>query len=444
MGIRYLWIDALCIIQNDIGEQDWYTESGKMRHIYSNALVSIAADVSENCTYGFLGKQSGNPAWYSFTLPRRNNKVGNVLFWREATSYKHEDSSALTGSALSKRGWALQESILPNRILHFTSEEVVYECNMECQCECGDPDYYFVKLVSRGMTTKSHFQSDKILDFDDDIGDSNRFKHINTFLASRSPASVYWAWQTIIEYYTQRELTNHADKLSAMSGLAQVIVDSLGIKPGAYLAGLWQAQLLKDLLWHVRGPGEPRRYLEYHAPSWSWASILGGVKYFTEHYQFAFEPSVTVLEASCETSSLDPTGRVKSGHLLLRGQLTQVLLTVKRDYYTKYCGHNGAAGRAHQNQTVFVGALGMGLEVLLDESHEVGQWEHGFYCLEIGIYVDNRLGDGRAWWLVLKKKEDTPEEDFRTFERVGIGYTYMSSLNMTLFFNADDEIVKIV
>ncbi len=44
-----------------------------------------------------------------------------------------------------------------------------------------------------------------------------------------------------------------------------------------------------------------------------------------------------------------------------------------------------------------------------DENHKVGQWKHGFYCLGIGIYVDNRLRDGRAWWLVLKKKEGTPE-----------------------------------
>jgi hypothetical protein len=121
MNVRYLWIDALCIIQNDIDEQDWYMESSMMRHIYSNALFAIAADIARNSKEGFLRKEYDNPSWRTFS--RTSNGVKRqTVFFRNKTNITHLDSDALLSSALSKRGWALQESILRNRILHFAGE----------------------------------------------------------------------------------------------------------------------------------------------------------------------------------------------------------------------------------------------------------------------------------------------------------------------------------
>jgi hypothetical protein len=67
MSVRYLWIDALCIIQNDIDERDWYKESGNMRHVYSNDLFTIAADVSTHADEGFLLDQYNIPSWRAFS-----------------------------------------------------------------------------------------------------------------------------------------------------------------------------------------------------------------------------------------------------------------------------------------------------------------------------------------------------------------------------------------
>ena len=44
LEVRYLWIDSLCIIQDD--ELDWQTESAKMSTIYQNALLTISAGLS--------------------------------------------------------------------------------------------------------------------------------------------------------------------------------------------------------------------------------------------------------------------------------------------------------------------------------------------------------------------------------------------------------------
>jgi Heterokaryon incompatibility protein (HET) len=465
MGIQYLWIDALCIIQKDFEEEDWYAESGQMRHIYANAIFCIAADVSESSTHGFIGKQSINPTWLTFSLFEDSDGHSNVWYARTHPK-RHSGSTALIESALSKRGWALQESVLPSRILHFTSTEIIWECNMHCHCVCGDANYQFVKLLCRGITTRADFPSG-ISDMTFEGAD--RTRHINEFLAAHSPGSVYWAWETIVEYYTQRDLTNPADKLAAMSGLASVIVESLNLHSGAYLAGLWEAHLAKGLLWHVREPpdypdarslGLGRRYSEYLAPSWSWASIRSGVKYFTEHYQFLFQQNVDIIEAMCETSPLDPTGRVKSGHIVLRGQLAPITVVVERAVVRSiyevdcsagvrsiYGGCNGAAGRAYINQMAFVQSRGgVSYEALLDEETDFGTWENGYYCLNIGAYYGRHVNGCRIWWLVLKATPIDGIMDTRAFRRVGIGYNYLPSLysKHPLFKAAKTECVMLV
>jgi len=55
LSIRYLWVDALCIIQDD--KDDWNYESGQMCRVYSNSYITIAAHSADSCHQGFLGTQ---------------------------------------------------------------------------------------------------------------------------------------------------------------------------------------------------------------------------------------------------------------------------------------------------------------------------------------------------------------------------------------------------
>ncbi len=436
MDVRYLWIDALCIIQNDVDEMDWYTESSMMRHIYSNALFAIAADISRDAEAGFLQDKYDKPTWR--TLSRYStDTIKQTVFFRSATKFKHLDSDALLSSALSKRGWALQESILPNRILHFAAEEITWECNTHCECQCRRSDYSLVKVQCCGILKARAQPSTYVYEEEHD-----RSREIMYFLSSRTVESLYWAWQIIVEYYTQRQLTNHADKLSALSGLAQVVIDSHGFGASAYLAGLWSDSLVKGLLWHVRGPRPPRRYTTYRAPSWSWASVDGAVKYFTEHYQFRFEEEVVISEAKCDASSLDPTGRVRAGYIILSGRILPVRIAVIHGDKSRYTGYNGQAGHTHNDQLVYAKDFDgeIAYEVLMDERMEYGELDRGFYCLEVGTNLDPRTGGARVWWLVLKQQSFTDttglaECPLHTFERVGIGYKYVpeSSLRYSLF-----------
>jgi hypothetical protein len=439
MNVRYLWIDALCIIQNDIDEMDFYTELGMMRHIYSNALFAIAADVSTHCNEGYLREEYDRPNWRVFS--KTNGSRNRVVFYRDATKSTHRDSDALLSSPLSTRGWALQESILPNRILHFAAGEITWECNTHCQCQCRRSDYSLVKLqccgILKGRTQPFNYIYGE---------DHDKSRDIMNFLSSRTLQSVYWAWQTIVEYYTKRDLTNGADKLSALSGLAQVVISSHGFTRNAYLAGLWRNSLVKGLLWHVRGPQPPQRSITYRAPSWSWASVDGSIKYFTEHYQFQFQEDISILDARCDTSPLDPTGRVRAGHITVSGISIPVHVIVHRGHGSRYTGFNGHAEHTHHDQLVYVKTLCSHeeYEVLMDERMDYGKFSSGYYCLQVGTTHDPRTGGSRVWWLVLKERSLAVDGiacpvECPTYERVGIGYRYfhIPELESGLFPNAD-------
>ncbi|KAK3995955.1 heterokaryon incompatibility protein-domain-containing protein [Cladorrhinum sp. PSN332] len=109
LKIHYLWIDALCIVQDD--PDDWRRESAQMHSIYGNSYITFAAHEAESCTDGFLGQQAfGQPTWQRpFYVPlgsvKMHLRTGSTN-WRWGTN---------SNSPLMRRGWTLQEALLPRR-----------------------------------------------------------------------------------------------------------------------------------------------------------------------------------------------------------------------------------------------------------------------------------------------------------------------------------------
>lgn len=57
LGISLLWIDSLCIVQDD--KEDWRIEAAKMASIYQNAYLVISASKSPNLEDGLFGGIDG-------------------------------------------------------------------------------------------------------------------------------------------------------------------------------------------------------------------------------------------------------------------------------------------------------------------------------------------------------------------------------------------------
>ncbi|KXH67560.1 serine/threonine protein kinase [Colletotrichum salicis] len=124
LGLRYLWIDSLCIIQND--KQDWAFEATRMEHVFSSAYCTIAATAASSSAEGFLRQKAQHPF---VTLKGRN---GGFNFVRKSIDDFHQD---VEQAVLNQRGWVLQERALSRRTLHFTGSQVYWECGKGVHCE---------------------------------------------------------------------------------------------------------------------------------------------------------------------------------------------------------------------------------------------------------------------------------------------------------------------
>lgn len=127
IGVRYLWIDSLCIIQDDLN--DWKREAAKMANVYQNAYCTIAAT-------GSKGDQDG------IFIPRVKQDVCSLEYIAANTTitatYIEDDVAAmkeLHTSPLSTRAWTLQERLLSRRTVHFTESRVIWECRSRFETE---------------------------------------------------------------------------------------------------------------------------------------------------------------------------------------------------------------------------------------------------------------------------------------------------------------------
>lgn len=272
LNFDYLWIDSLCIVQDDT--DDWRCESALMASVYGNSSLNIAATGASNSSLGcFLERQ---PLW------RMQRKVGSEkteqLFECVSKSYQEN----LDDNPLLRRGWVLQERILAPHTLHFTTTELFWVCK-EMQVSETFPDEKWQPL--------SYKKSPSLL---------------------RPPFGLE-TWESLVTAYSHCQLTYARDKLVALSGLAQA--SQLGLSQ-KYLAGLWERELDRQLCWKVnRGSKHP----DYCAPSWSWASLNGEVSFEQSHQDI-----VRIKVQGVHVQPLqpeEPYGQVKSAtlHLICPG-----------------------------------------------------------------------------------------------------------------------------
>ncbi|KXX74466.1 hypothetical protein MMYC01_204470 [Madurella mycetomatis] len=143
LGIGYLWIGSLCIIQND--SDDWVREAARKCSVYQNATLTISADAARGSTQGLLKQVSARRFSPAVALPVSGNDLNsNPVYIREIAVGSWERPGELGGlhlmdiqraEPLLGRAWVLQEWLLSRRISHFCSGELFWECNTPMQCE---------------------------------------------------------------------------------------------------------------------------------------------------------------------------------------------------------------------------------------------------------------------------------------------------------------------
>ena len=128
LGKRYIWIDSLCIIQDD--EADWAAESKKMETAFQNAYCTIAAASAKDSTKGFLGRAIVKQHHPYVKIPTASH--GTVYICSLTDDFERDVER---DSVLNKRAWVLQERALSRRTIHFTAGQTYWECGNGIRCE---------------------------------------------------------------------------------------------------------------------------------------------------------------------------------------------------------------------------------------------------------------------------------------------------------------------
>jgi hypothetical protein len=317
IGLQYIWIDSLCIIQNDL--LDWQHEAAKMASVYRNANIVIGAANASADSEGFLHRRTTEMACFG-------EKIHVSLLPPKAQRLSDE-SEPVKEEPLSARAWTLQEQYLPHRMISYGKNHVFWECSEMIASEDGD-------CVSResdrlGLVTKTAAVGTSIFG-----------------ISGRSPGDVkdtnYFDWYETVKGYVERHITKPGDRLPALSGLAKAVGEVTGDE---YLAGVWKKGLIEGLLWRRVQEDQYLTKPEYRAPSWSWASVDGLISFTV--YSFYdrslwkakmanFEPTVTFVDSFLQPLGVDLYGGIKSGWIRLKAPLYPIT-SIKNWDNVSYC-----------------------------------------------------------------------------------------------------------
>jgi hypothetical protein len=323
LGLSYLWIDSLCIVQDDA--TDWALESSFMADTYRYAFLVLSATRSNADAAGFLGPRTlqdtvrvyeGRESGLTVDLAQVHRGVQGVA-WQKGYD-------PMADEPLTSRAWCLQERSLARRSLHYASGGMFWECE---------------RLRASEMGEVSAFQCETKLSqwaaLDTALDTPSRGRSVFSRLDRNPDTETLYVndrgWYKMVEEYTKRGITTRTDRLPALSGLSRM-KGQYTEERDIYLAGLWRSSLLEGLMWCSADPktGVQSPTPDYIAPSWSWASVVGSVCFpmydwyasrakGTEQLKLAdFEALASYAAHNLEQAGPDPNGQLRSGHITLR------------------------------------------------------------------------------------------------------------------------------
>lgn len=281
IGVEYLWIDSLCIVQNQ--KEDWLREAPNMGSIYEYSYVTLAATTAVNGNEGlFAPLRHGSIV----KLPCEPAKpeMGDMYFVPEGIAF-HE----IVFGALNQRGWVLQEGLLSRRTIHFAATRVYWECQQTYRSEQNEVADSVSDSSNRGHRLRLALRQFKLARGEDEGSiEEEVLTDSKQELVDPSPDRAFgndlkmqMAWRDIVTFYSSLGLTFTSDKLPALAGIVSKIQARSGIEhyDGHWFAGTVNSVI--SLLWTASGaqmttPASPR------AASWSWASLDGPVEFLVD------------------------------------------------------------------------------------------------------------------------------------------------------------------
>ena len=260
LGIQYLWIDSLCILQDSV---DWEKEASKMASVYQGSFLTLAASKSAGSNEGYFAVSVPENKTLDFSGNTGDSKPYSIHVRKLLPHWIHLNAHFRKFPLLS-RGWVYQERLLSPRVLHFGSQGLIWECIEQTRCEC-------IGTHERGIL--SHPKMD----------------HGEVVRSGQNVENLAWRWRQMVMEYTSLKLTLVTDLLPALAGIVE---EMQAFRDWKYLVGLWEDTLVSDLCWstwdyYAHNITETAQRLSHRgtissawrAPTWSWASTEATIEY---------------------------------------------------------------------------------------------------------------------------------------------------------------------
>jgi hypothetical protein len=249
LGMQYLWIDSMCIKQDS--PLDWEHEANKMAMVYGNATCNLAHPFPPDCTDPIPGldPRSFLPC---ILRPATSSSLG---IYAAPRSVRKHDWHEIGRWPLSSRAWILQEQSLSPRIVFFGHYNLMWECPIAIL------DEHMSTLLDRNSTMYNPFAGE-------------RFRKASVLNAMTDGFWFFHVWDTIVNDFKSRNLTNSMDNIIAFAGIARAVHNITNM---TYLAGIWAESLADSLLWrrpkyygHDIGQEPIQNPFVHILPTWSW------------------------------------------------------------------------------------------------------------------------------------------------------------------------------
>jgi len=285
LGYRYLWVDALCILQDSIEEKRRLIHG--MGHIYENAICTIVEAAGADADAGLHGIRP------RVSLPYE--KVSHVAGQGSSCAMAMARPSladALRKSHWHSRGWTYQEICLSPRSFCFTPNEVFFSCE-----HCHRREGYALESTTLDMQDFRHSGPSWLSSYFLSPRDPKTTSHYRglPFSALRLDFETY---RIVVREYTSRQLTFSSDIINAFEGIFNRFADAepsgatttspasvrayQAIPPRLFpMALLWYPPdgTTRRLVQQDNTTGCADETLQLQFSSWSWASWDGPVDF---------------------------------------------------------------------------------------------------------------------------------------------------------------------
>lgn len=263
LGYSYLWIDALCIIQND--SDDWEHEAANMHAIYSNADLTISSTVASDCQTGLFQPRAHrvmHPVPLDIWRPKSHRDGKSLAIYPEWAS-----KSQVSQGPVHLQGWTLQQQLLSTRILWFSDGMLHWECLEGYRLE-ANPMMNTILSFNPLDDTKERINAKRVIQ-------ATLLEEQGNIKELPKSFQCFNVWKRQLEAFTRRRLTKPSDRLPAFISISRSLASGAGNK---LHYGIWNGdRMLESLCWRIVSP-LPKIEVT-NLPSWTWAAVDGEISF---------------------------------------------------------------------------------------------------------------------------------------------------------------------